>query len=527
MRLLHRLLVCTLRGLSWALLGFIRLLSVFSRDPPCPDPPLDPLLFIPATELADKIRRRELQSSAVVQAFISRIRQVNPALNAVVCERFDQALQEARNVDELVSSGTENEETLREKYPLLGVPFTVKEAFALQGMPQSSGLLSRRFVCSQSDAVVVSRIKSAGGIPLGVTNCSELCMWYESSNKVYGKTRNPYNPQHIVGGSSGGEGCILATAGSVIGVGSDIGGSIRMPAFFNGIYGHKATADIVPNDGQFPIDDGCRREFLCTGPMCRYAGDLIPLLKVMAGESAGRLHLDREVKLSSLRFFSMEHDGGSPIVSAVDKELVQAQRRVVEHLERELGVTVQQVSIYNLRYSFPIWSAMMSQDGGEEQSFADLMGDGKGFWPFWELLKWMFGISKHTLPGIALALTEKMAHWNTQGNENMIKKARSLRQEISTMLGDDGILIYPSHPKIAPRHHEPIAMPFNFAYTGIFNVLALPVTQCPVGLSRDGLPLGIQLVASHYNDRLTLALAQYLEKTMVGWIPPGSNTGPN
>ncbi|KAM4696859.1 fatty-acid amide hydrolase 2-like isoform 4-T4 [Rhinophrynus dorsalis] len=447
----RRLLVLILKVVSRILLVLIRIFSVFSSDPARPDPPLDPLLLTPATVLAERIRRGELKSSALVQSFISRIRQVNPSLNAVVCERFEEALQEARNVDNLVS-GTEDEVMLKVKYPLLGVPFTVKEAFALQG----------------------------------------------------------------------GEGCILAAGGSVIGVGSDIGGSIRMPAFFNGIYGHKPTAGIVPNDGQFPDAHGRRSEFLCTGPMCRYATDLITVLKVMAGEATSRLSLDQDVSLTSLRFFSMENDGGSPFISPVDKELVEAQRRVVKHLEKELGVSVQPVTIYNLRYSFQIWSAMMSSDGDMGQSFADLMGDGKKIWPLWELVKWMFGLSEHTLPAIGLALTEKLAHLNPQGNERMIQKAKHLREEICTLLGEDGILIYPSHPKTAPRHHEPLAMPFNFAYTGIFNVLGLPVTQCPLSLSQAGLPMGIQLIASHYNDHLTLALAQHLEKALGGWIPAES-----
>ncbi|XP_053554903.1 fatty-acid amide hydrolase 2 [Bombina bombina] len=520
MHILNHIVIFTVRGMSYLFLLLVRLFSVFSRDPPCPGPPLDSLLLIPATVLAEKIRRGELRSTVVVQAYISRIRQVNSALNAVVCDRFEDALREAKSVDDLVSSGSENEATIREKFPFLGVPFTVKEAFALQGMPNSSGLICRSQLRSSTDAVVVARLKSAGGIPLGVTNCSELCMWYESSNNVYGKTRNPYNPQHIVGGSSGGEGCILGAGGSVFGVGSDIGGSIRMPAFFNGIYGHKPTSGIVPNEGQFPDAQGCRTEFLCTGPMCRYASDLPAVLKVMAGDGIKKLSLDQEVSLRKLRFFSMENDGGSIFVSHVDKELVQAQRQLVEHLERELGVTVQPVSIYNLRYSFQIWSAMMSLDGNKGESFADLMSNNSSLWPSWELIKWMFGLSNHTLPAIGLALTEKLANLNVEGNARMVKKARNLRQEISSLLGDDGILIYPSHPKIAPRHNEPIAFPFNFAYTGIFNMLGVPVTQCPLGLSQSGLPLGIQLVASHYNDHLTLALAQYLEKTIGGWRPP-------
>ncbi|KAM9325913.1 fatty-acid amide hydrolase 2 [Gastrophryne carolinensis] len=521
MALVRRAVVVVLRMASWLLLAVIRAMSCFSRDPPRPEAPCDPLLLTPAWLLAERIRRGELKSSVVVQSFITRIRKVNPALNALVYDRFDDALREANAVDEMVSSGTEDEATLKQKYPLLGVPITVKEAFALQGMPQSSGLVSRQSLRSTTDATVVARLKRAGAIPLGVTNCSELCMWYESSNNVYGRTRNPYNPKHIVGGSSGGEGCILGAAGSVLGVGSDIGGSIRMPAFFNGIYGHKATPGIVPNDGQFPNAHGCRTELLCTGPMCRYAEDLTVSLKVMAGKNAEKLSLDQEVSLHNLRFFSMENDGGCVFVSPVDKELVQAQRQVIQHLEAELKVNVQTINIHNLRYSFQIWSAMMSADADKEESFTDLMSDEKRLRPSWELVKWVFGLSKHTLPAIGLALTEVLANSNPQGNAKMVQKAKHLKEEINTLLGNDGILIYPAHPKVAPKHYEPLTMPFNFAYTGIFNVLGVPVTQCPLGLNEDGLPLGIQIIASQYNDHLTLAVARYLEKTFGGWKVPG------
>lgn len=119
-----------------------------------------------------------------------------------------------------------------------------------------------------------------GGIPLAVTNVSEICMWWESSNKIYGQTRNPYNTTRIVGGSSGGEGALIAAAGSPWGIGSDIGGSIRMPAFFNGIFGHKPTFGLISNQGQFPDAQGNLSKFLTTGPMCRFAEDLVPMFKV-------------------------------------------------------------------------------------------------------------------------------------------------------------------------------------------------------------------------------------------------------
>uniref|UniRef100_A0A8C0H9U5 Fatty acid amide hydrolase 2 n=1 Tax=Chelonoidis abingdonii TaxID=106734 RepID=A0A8C0H9U5_CHEAB len=469
----------------------------------------------------------QVKCTDVVQAYIKRIEEINPLVNAVVKARFDAALQEAHHVDKLLSEGHGDEDSLQEKFPFLGVPFTVKEAFALHGMPNTSGLVSRRNLISTSDALVVSRLKQAGAIPLGVTNCSELCMWYESSNNVYGRTNNPYDLQRIVGGSSGGEGCVLGAACSVIGVGSDIGGSIRIPAFFNGVFGHKPTTGVVPNDGQFPNALGVRTEFLCTGPMCRYAEDLEPMLRVMAGPGVRKLKLDEKVLLEKVKFYCMEHDGGSVFVSPVDREILQAQRKVVEHLETQCGAQVQYVTIHKMKYAFQIWSAMMSSrdsDGQVPQLFTDLLGDhGKPVWPLWELMKWFLGMSLHTIPAIALALTEKLMKLNPGGNAKRMSMGHNLRTEMMNLLGTDGMLLYPSHPIVAPKHYFPLGMPFNFAYTAIFNVLGLPVTQCPLGLSSEGLPLGIQVVAGPHNDHLTLAMARYLEKAFGGWVCPGKS----
>ncbi|XP_050821483.1 fatty-acid amide hydrolase 2 isoform X1 [Gopherus flavomarginatus] len=539
----ERCLVLLLRLLSRAFLVLLSLVArasaALAARPPalpqpagapparCVPPPSQPLLLLSARQLARRIRRQQVKCTDVVQAYIKRIEEINPLVNAVVKSRFDAALQEAHHVDKLLSEGHGDEDSLQEKFPFLGVPFTVKEAFALHGMPNTSGLVSRRNLISTSDALVVSRLKQAGAIPLGVTNCSELCMWYESSNKVYGRTNNPYDLQRIVGGSSGGEGCVLGAACSVIGVGSDIGGSIRMPAFFNGVFGHKPTTGVVPNDGQFPNALGVRTEFLCTGPMCRYAEDLEPMLRVMAGPGVRKLKLDEKVLLEKVKFYCMEHDGGSVFVSPVDREILQAQRKVVEHLETQCGVQVQYVTIHKMKYAFQIWSAMMSScdsDGQEAQLFTDLLGDhGKPVWPLWELMKWFLGMSLHTIPAIALALTEKLMKLNPGGNAKLVSMGHNLRTEMMNLLGTDGMLLYPSHPIVAPKHYFPLGMPFNFVYTAIFNVLGLPVTQCPLGLSSEGLPLGIQVVAGPHNDHLTLAMARYLEKAFGGWVCPGKS----
>ncbi|KAL2097695.1 hypothetical protein ACEWY4_006902 [Coilia grayii] len=520
------------RFLVWILRTVVRMLHWFvtltasqrKSDRSARLPPItNPLLTITAMQLARRIRRKEVTSVEAVQAYIDRIQEVNPLINAVVKDRFAAALQEASQVDKLIEEETGGEDVLEDRLPLLGVPFTVKEAFALQGMPNSTGVISRKEVISSNDAPTVAFLKRAGAIPLGVTNCSELCMWLESHNHLYGITRNPYDLSRIVGGSSGGEGSILSAAGSVIGVGSDIGGSIRMPSFFNGIFGHKPTSGIVPNEGQYPPASGQQLGFLCTGPMCRYAEDLMPMLKIMGGPNTDRLCLSSEVDLKTVRFFSVPHDGGSPLVSPVDPQLVEAQSRVVERLESELGVKVQKLRIPQLKYSFQIWGAMMAspgKDGKPPTTFAELMADkGKRVWPLWELFKWMLGLSSHTMAAIGLALVEMFQ--SSRPSAFIVEQKETLQRDLEELLGTDGVLLYPSHPHLAPHHHHPLLTPFNFSYTGIFNILGLPVTQCPLGLSREGLPLGVQLVAGKMQDRICLATAVYLEKAFGGWRDPG------
>ncbi|XP_041925832.1 fatty-acid amide hydrolase 2-A-like [Alosa sapidissima] len=489
-------------------------------------PVTNPLLKLSATQLAQKIRQREVSSVEVVQAYIDRIQEVNPLLNAMVKDRFSAALQEAAQVDRLIEEETEGgEEALAERLPLLGVPLSVKESFAVQGMPNSAGLVSRAKVLASVDAPVVTYLKRAGAIPLGVTNTPELCMWSESHNRLYGLTRNPYSLDRTAGGSSGGEGSLLGGGASVFGVGSDIGGSIRMPCYFNGIFGHKGTPHVVSNEGQLPPCSGQQEDLQCTGPMCRYAEDLLPILKIMAGPNTHKLSLSEPVDLKKLRFFSVPHDGGSPYTSPVDKQLIQAQRQVVERLEADLGVKVQELRLPELKYGYQIWETFMGlpdKDGKPPQPFAELMGEGGStVWPPWELVKWMLGRSSHTMASIGLAL-KQFVHFG-KPSPFLFQQKEALERHLEELLGSDGVLLYPPYPCLASKHHHQLFRPFNFAYTGIFNVLGLPITQCPLGLSREGLPLGVQVISWKLQDRLTLATALYLEKAFGGWRDPGES----
>lgn len=306
-------------------------------------------------------------------------------------------------------------------------------------------------------------------------------------------------------------------------MGSDIGGSIRIPCFFNGIFGHKTTPGVVSPDNQYPPPTGRHAEYVSSGPMCRYAEDLLPMLKIMAGPKAHMLSLNTKVELKKLRFFTIPHDGGSPMTFPISKDLLEIQRKVVQRLEADLGVEVQEVNFPELRYSFQIWNTYMGlpdEKGKPPQVFSELMGEpGRPIWPLWELLKWMVGKSEHTMAAIGLALIE-MAR--SKPSPFILQQKEKLQKKVDELLGADGVFLYPTHPRVAPKHHHPLFRPFDFAYTAIINILGLPVTQCPLGLNEEGLPLGLQVVAGKLQDHLTLEVALFLEKTFGGWRDPGA-----
>ncbi len=305
------------------------------------------ILTSSATELADMLKRRAVTSVQIVQAFQRRVGEINPLLNCVVDSRFDDALAEAREADRTIAAADDVEALFADK-PFLGIPFTVKDCFAVKGMSWTVGLRYRARKKGDHDANCIRLMKEAGAIIVAITNVSELCLWMESNNKVYGRSLNPYHRGRIVGGSSGGEGCNLAAAGSVIGIGSDVGGSIRMPCFFNGVWGHKATSSSISNEGQLPLAHGSiDREMLATGPMCRYVDDLMPMMKVLVSDegAAQRLQLDRHVDIKSLKVYYMEDDGGCPVVSPVHQDLKDAQARLVARLWSDHGIKAKKVSI--------------------------------------------------------------------------------------------------------------------------------------------------------------------------------------
>lgn len=473
------------------------------------------LLRTSAFELAARIRRREVTSRAVVEAHIAQAGRVNPELNIIVRDRFDEARREADEADARVARSS-----AVDLPPLHGVPCTVKECFELTGMPNSSGLWARRNLIARKDATAVARLRAAGAIPLGVTNVSELCMWMETVNKVYGRTRNPYDSMRTVGGSSGGEGASVASGCAPFGIGSDVGGSIRMPAFFNGVFGHKPTGGLVPNTGQHPNREELpEARYNTTGPLCRRASDLMPLLRIVAGpdgldRGARELPLGDEaaVSIDGLDVLSVEGNG----MFAPSAPLLASQRRAAQHLARR-GARVRVARIEDLRHSLDIWSAAMA--AAEGPSFAALMGEGVPVRAGRELFRWLLGRSHHTLPAIGLALIEKLPILVGERAARAMHIGASLKARLAAEIGVNGVMLYPSYPKLAPLHGTALLPPIQFAYTALLNILEMPVTQVPLGLHR-GLPLGVQVASIGGHDHVTIAVAMELERAFGGWSPP-------
>ena len=440
---------------------------------------------VSATELARRLRAGETTSLALVDAHIEYIRTVNPALNAVVADRFAAARDEARAADaELADArATGSQDQLP---PLLGVPCTIKENFHFAGMP----------------------------------NTSELCMWMESFNKVYGRSNNPYDVTRTVGGSSGGEGCIVGSGASPFGLGGDVGGSIRMPAFFNGVFGHKCSPGLVPNEGQFPGPSGDIDRHLSTGPLCRRAEDLEPLLRILAGADGDRLKPVDAVDVSRLRVLQFARE----LAITPDEDQLGARDRAVRALV-ERGARVEAVHLPLMAKALDLWTAMLAT-ANSENTFADHMfGSRDPRVPLRELGRFAIGRSQHTFPLIALTLFERLPEWTPGRTRKLRDQALTLKRQLEDALGDDGVLITPPYPTVAPRHYQAMLPPFNFVNCAIFNALSLPGTSVPTGLNGDGVPTGVQVIAAEGNDHLGLAVALALQTDLGGWVPPATVPG--
>jgi fatty acid amide hydrolase 2 len=476
----------------------------------------DALMRWSAVALADAIRARRLSPLEVVEHHVRRAEAVNPILNAIVQPLYERAIDDARAKTETLAR-TRDPDTLPRFF---GVPCTIKEHFQFAGLPQTGGLLRRRHAIADRDATLVQRMREAGFVPIGTTNVPEALTWHESYNKVYGRTTNAWSRHHSPGGSSGGEGAIVGAGASPIGLGGDIGGSIRIPACFNGTVGHKASGGRVPETGCWPGARGRIARYKVCGPLGRRIEDLEALMPILArpdgldssvdGPPWGEAPPRRPESVTVYHF----DDNGLVAPTAPVRDAIARTARALG----DAGFRVEPWRPTGTARAFEMWANALEHAGGPR--FVDVLGDFEGVDLARQWARWPLRRSDHIFPCLALASLEQLVARFPKWGRQMADLRLEMREEIEAKLGDDGVLLCPVFHRTAPRHGLPsVVQTFGFTYAAMINPMELPATSVPVGLAPDGLPLGVQLVGRRHADHLTLYTARFVEAAFGGYRP--------
>ncbi|XP_059616350.1 fatty-acid amide hydrolase 2-like [Phlebotomus argentipes] len=493
--------------------------AIFTPRKPLPPFVNCDLLTISANDLAKKIRCREVKSESVVRAYIARQEAVNPLINAIVENGFERAIEMAKDADKKCSEFEES--FLAEKFPLLGVPVTIKEACRAAGFPITMGNFWRKATRSLENSEAVQLILNAGAIPLLVSNTPEFCYSWETNNFVTGRTLNPYDQRRSAGGSSGGEGALLGSGASLFGIAADTAGSIRCPAMYNGVFGHKPTPGVISNAGMLPdLTKTAGSDYMSAGPMCRYARDLPLITKIMAGPKAIHLKLDDPVPVEEIRIFFKKSVGSSLFTIPTSKDMSRTFDEVIQHFS-DFGMKPMPLDVdMSEAPEFMIAGTAALKD--IPSVLEDPSGVHKTPYLFLEMLKSPFGCSRFTFGGMYLMILVRIAtsFLFRRNNAKYAEKFEKLRSDLVSKLGSNGVFIFPTSPRPALRHHEYYTMWYGLSYTFLINMLGFPGTSVPIGFSSGGLPLGVQVVAGPYQDRLCFSVAHHLERAFGGWKPP-------
>ena len=459
---------------------------------------MDDITYKSAKSIAGAVRRKEVSAVEVVETHLRRIDETNPALNAVVKLCAERALDEARRADAALADGEPTG-------PLHGVPMTIKDSLDTESVVTTGGTLGRAGFVPERDSTVVARLRRAGAILLGKTNTPELTLAGETDNLVYGRTNNPYDPSRTPGGSSGGAGAVVAAGGSPLDVGSDTGGSIRLPSHFCGIAGLKPNSWRVPRTGHVvPWGLGALDSYTQNGPMARFVEDLVLTLPLMSGPDwidpaiiDMPLGDPEEVDVSSLRVGFHISNG----IMDPTPETAGAVRAAAAALD-DTGCTVEEERPVALEM-LPDLSPVFEADGRAWMSRL-LEKAGTTRTHPWLQERWTDG---EPLPvGQFTALLERQDEYRS----GMLRFMERF----------DAILC-PVAPWPAPEHGVTRTKENRqaFAYTGAYNVTGWPGAVVRGATSPEGLPIGVQIVARPWREDVALALAARLETALGGWRP--------
>ncbi len=457
------------------------------------------LTYKSAAELAGMIRAGTVSSTEVISAHIARIEAVNPRLNAVAQLLADSARAAAADADVALAKG-------EAVGPLHGVPFTVKDAIQINGVISSGGTLGRKDYVAEEDAVVVTRMRGAGAILVANTNVPELCLAGETDSLVYGRTCNPYDTARTPGGSSGGEAALVAAGASPLGLGSDVGGSIRQPAHYCGIAGIKPTTGRVPTTGHWPALDGLLGSLFQIGPMARTVDDLALTLPIIAGPdwrdpyaAPVPLGSPSAVDISALRIATFTDNGAAQ----ADADTV-ATIAVAAKVLTDAGAIVEVAAPAAIGRGTDLFVAILRADAGAGVR---------------SLLKESGTTELHHFMQYVLEL-QGDSPLSAADFGSLLGELDQWRGEmLSFMEGYDAILC-PNTTSAAVPHggffgdHWPGA-----STTYQFNLTGWPGASVRAGQSGD-LPIGVQIVARPWREDVALALAKHIETALGGWQPP-------
>jgi amidase len=465
---------------------------------------MDPLHYASIAEIRENVRTKKLSPVEVVAAHIERIKTWQPKLNAFVHLDVEEAQAQARRAEEtLVRGGALG--------PLLGVPVTLKSCIDVAGWPCRAGSLLRKDLIAEADATLAARLRAAGAILLGSTNTPEFLMAYETDNLMSGKTSNPWDFSRSAGGSSGGEAAGIASGCSAGGVGSDGGGSVRVPAHFCGICALKPTPGRIPTTGHFPPGGAAFSWIGAVGPMARTIADVRALFAVMAGPDPGDalstpvpLTSVGDAQLKGLRIGVLE----SEALGKVDSETGAAVQKAAKDL-RAQGFVVEPLRLQGLERAIELWwfffgpvIAHLFQPivAGHEDKLSCI---------FREYLK--FAEAPVTLDALLNACAERD-----------LVRANILRQ-----MREVPIVLSPVSTTTAFRHGEGTWRPGakqcyrnTMRFSQWLNLTGFPGASVPVAISAEGLPIGVQVIGRPHEEELVLAVAERIENGRGAWRAP-------
>jgi amidase len=473
-------------------------------------------------QLVEALARRKISAIELTDHVITRIESLDQRINAVVVRDFERAREAAKLADAALGRG--------ERRPLLGIPMVVKESFDVAGLPTTWGLTAFKDWIAHKDASMVARVKAAGAIILGKTNVPLLLGDWQSFNDLYGATNNPWNLDCTPGGSSGGSSAALAAGFGPISLGSDIGGSLRVPAHYCGIYAHKPTLGIVPLDGHAVPGTVARDNGLSViGPMARNAADLALALDVTADPVGTRVGVayrsalppPRHQELKAFRVLIVDEHPLLPTATAVRAALDRLAQSLVK-----AGAKVGRASplLPDLAHSARLYMRLLmaalsvrwppAQYEEARAAAAAVKPDDNS-------------LAAERSRGTALSYREWAAADAARAN---------LQQQWSELFREWDVVLCPpiSTPALPHQQTTPVSerhieiegkdcLYFDqLVWPEIASTPGLPATAAPIALSDDGLPIGVQIVGPHLEDRTTIRFAELIEREFGGFVaPPG------